>query len=205
MSNNLNHDEAIDALCGCAATVTTLSYQEAIEGYFALRGLPIPITPPEVGGELVERVTRKMYEDWPLKAVSPALASQAGVPLGSVISWERSIEIGADHSGLRRFARSAIATLSTPEVVDGNQVVRASAQEGTALSSQATEPQASPPCGLQSTDAGLIERVARAISRFTFATTNVSNTDCGEWEDMAESDREIYRDAARAALAEAKS
>lgn len=39
---NLSHNEAIDALCGCAATVTVLSYQEAIEGYFKLRGLEIP-------------------------------------------------------------------------------------------------------------------------------------------------------------------
>jgi hypothetical protein len=39
---DLSHEEAIDALCGCAATVTVLSYQEAIEGYFALRGLAIP-------------------------------------------------------------------------------------------------------------------------------------------------------------------
>lgn len=38
----LTHDEAIDALCGCAATVTVPSYQEAIEGYFKLRDLPIP-------------------------------------------------------------------------------------------------------------------------------------------------------------------
>ncbi len=42
MPEILDHDAAIDALCGCAATVTTLSYQEAIEGYFALRGLPHP-------------------------------------------------------------------------------------------------------------------------------------------------------------------
>lgn len=35
----LTHEQALDALCGCAATVTVLSYQEAIEGYFALRGL----------------------------------------------------------------------------------------------------------------------------------------------------------------------
>ncbi|WP_332772969.1 hypothetical protein [Phenylobacterium sp.] len=40
--SDLTHDQAIDALCGCAATVTVLSYQEAIEGYFKLRGLPIP-------------------------------------------------------------------------------------------------------------------------------------------------------------------
>ncbi len=38
----MSHHEAIEALCGCAATVTLLSYQEAIEGYFALRRLSIP-------------------------------------------------------------------------------------------------------------------------------------------------------------------
>lgn len=42
MLAKMTHKEAIEALCGCAATVTLLSYQEAIEGYFALRGLPIP-------------------------------------------------------------------------------------------------------------------------------------------------------------------
>lgn len=41
-SRDLSHDEAIAALCGCAATVTVLSYQEAIEGYFSLRGMGIP-------------------------------------------------------------------------------------------------------------------------------------------------------------------
>lgn len=42
MSKNLSHNEAIDALVGCALTVTLLSYQEVIEGYFLLRGLKIP-------------------------------------------------------------------------------------------------------------------------------------------------------------------
>lgn len=42
MPNNLSHQEAIKALCDCAATVTVLSYQEVIEGYFNLRGLSIP-------------------------------------------------------------------------------------------------------------------------------------------------------------------
>ncbi len=35
----MTHDEAINALCDCASTVTVLSYQEAIEGYFKLRGM----------------------------------------------------------------------------------------------------------------------------------------------------------------------
>lgn len=38
----MTHDAAIKALCDCAATVTTLSYQEAIEGYFKLRNLEVP-------------------------------------------------------------------------------------------------------------------------------------------------------------------
>jgi hypothetical protein len=37
----LTHDEAVDAICGCAATVTVLSYQEAIEAYLDLRGIDI--------------------------------------------------------------------------------------------------------------------------------------------------------------------
>lgn len=43
--NNLSHDAAIDAICKCAASISVLSYQEAIEGYFKLRGLPIPDAP----------------------------------------------------------------------------------------------------------------------------------------------------------------
>lgn len=38
-SANMSHDEALDAITGCAATVTVLSYQEAIEGYLKLRGI----------------------------------------------------------------------------------------------------------------------------------------------------------------------
>lgn len=44
MSKNHSHGEALDALCGCAATVTVLSYEEAIKGYFSLRGWPDPET-----------------------------------------------------------------------------------------------------------------------------------------------------------------
>lgn len=46
MKNNLSHNEAIKSLCDCAATVTVLSYQEVIEGYFKLRGLPVPSDAP---------------------------------------------------------------------------------------------------------------------------------------------------------------
>lgn len=35
----MSHDLALEAICGVAASVTILSYQEAIEGYLDLRGL----------------------------------------------------------------------------------------------------------------------------------------------------------------------
>lgn len=38
----VDHNTAIKLLCDCATSVTTLSYQEVIEGYFKLRGFPIP-------------------------------------------------------------------------------------------------------------------------------------------------------------------
>lgn len=39
---DLDHQQALDAICGCAATVTVLSYEEAIGAYFKLRGLGDP-------------------------------------------------------------------------------------------------------------------------------------------------------------------
>ena len=48
--SNLSHDAAIDAICNCASSVSVLSYQEAIEGYFKLRGLPIP-PPPSLAAQ----------------------------------------------------------------------------------------------------------------------------------------------------------
>lgn len=43
-AEQLSHDAAIDAICGCAATVTVLSYQEAIEAYLNLRGIDLNAT-----------------------------------------------------------------------------------------------------------------------------------------------------------------
>lgn len=54
---NLSHDAAIDALCKCAASVSVLSYQEAIEGYFKLRGLAVPNQQPAQDG-LVEALEK---------------------------------------------------------------------------------------------------------------------------------------------------
>lgn len=38
----VGHNEALAALCSCAATISVLSYEEAINGYFALRGWSLP-------------------------------------------------------------------------------------------------------------------------------------------------------------------
>ena len=43
-AEQLSHEAAIDAICGCAATVTVLSYQEAIESYLDLRGIDLDAT-----------------------------------------------------------------------------------------------------------------------------------------------------------------
>lgn len=34
------HEQALEAIVGCASTVTLLRYREAIEGYLKLRGIP---------------------------------------------------------------------------------------------------------------------------------------------------------------------
>ena len=49
-AEQLTHDAAIDAICGCAATVTVLSYQEAIESYLNLRGIDLD-APPKAAPE----------------------------------------------------------------------------------------------------------------------------------------------------------
>jgi hypothetical protein len=36
----MTHEQALDAVCRCAATVTVLSCPEAIEAYLELRGIP---------------------------------------------------------------------------------------------------------------------------------------------------------------------
>lgn len=71
--------------------------------------------------ELVELVVRRMYDDWPSRASSQALAEQAGIPVGEVIPYERTLEMGADHSGLRRLAKSAVAVICGDHIppVDG--------------------------------------------------------------------------------------
>lgn len=42
----LTHEEALDAICACSATVTLLSYEEAIEAYLSLRGWREPTERP---------------------------------------------------------------------------------------------------------------------------------------------------------------
>jgi hypothetical protein len=64
MSEPLSHDAAIDALCGCAATVSVLSYQEVIEGYLKLRGLL------EDPATTIEALQAQVAEIGKLKAVN---------------------------------------------------------------------------------------------------------------------------------------
>lgn len=60
--SNLSHDEAIDAICNCASSVSVLSYQEAIEGYFKLRGLLIPPAPSLAAQDgLVESLGDRLF------------------------------------------------------------------------------------------------------------------------------------------------
>lgn len=69
-------------------------------------------TPGDVGEDRVEWMTRALYEAWPHRAYSQALIDLTGLPPDAEITWEKSNEIGADHSGLRRLARAALAALS---------------------------------------------------------------------------------------------
>jgi hypothetical protein len=71
-AEQLTHDEAIDAICGCAATVTVLSYQEAIESYLDLRGIDpdaIQATEARMSSAERERCAR-IVEDWPDNGIS---------------------------------------------------------------------------------------------------------------------------------------
>ena len=45
-----------------------------------------------------------------------------------------------------------------------------------------------------------VERVARSLSENLYAFGDENISDCGEWEDMSDGAREVYRIAARAAL-----
>lgn len=66
--SNLTHDAAIDAICNCASSVSVLSYQEAIEGYFKLRGLLIPHAPSLAAQDIVDCETccgsGEVVTDW---------------------------------------------------------------------------------------------------------------------------------------------
>lgn len=75
------HEEAIEALCGCAATVSVLSYQEAIEGYFKLRGLDIPDTAAETW------VSNGGDGEYPDLVVDPSTAEDASMASGEERAW----------------------------------------------------------------------------------------------------------------------
>lgn len=104
----LTHDAAITALCNCAATVTVLSYQEAIEGYFSLRGLTVDqidalASPPMTGGDVTQG-DREAAGDFIISA-----------------SVEHQVRNGlADSQPLvQAFRRHRLAALATAQAAEG--------------------------------------------------------------------------------------
>lgn len=95
----LSHDEAIDALCGCAANVTVLSYQEAIEGYFKLRGIDIETCTKE-RTDLYDRLRKEgLIDPILVRAQVEALVSV----LGSIKAAADALGVHPEH--LRMFVR----------------------------------------------------------------------------------------------------
>ena len=98
----MTHDEAIDALCGCAATVTVLSYQEAIEGYLSLRGISLDALMKE----------------------NAALKSARNLAYGFL--WRMSIDRRKISDDLAYRAREALlATMEKSDQADGIEDARA--------------------------------------------------------------------------------
>jgi hypothetical protein len=86
-----------------------------------------PTTPspaPVADEEAVERGVRAAYQDWPMRAISKALAEGAGVALGEPIPYERALEMGADLSGLRRTVRAALASTGAPPLPLHDPLIR---------------------------------------------------------------------------------
>jgi hypothetical protein len=92
----LSHDEAIAALTGCAATVTVLSYQEVIEGYFKLRGWPDPAKFAEPAAEIARLKRLHISFDGPY---APGISRQwlARQLLDSKLSDEEAFGVVAFH------------------------------------------------------------------------------------------------------------
>jgi hypothetical protein len=65
--------------------------------------------PTQSASDIVEAAVKAAYNDWPTTVTSPALAKLSGQPIGMRLSYERSCEIGADHSGLCRIVTAALS------------------------------------------------------------------------------------------------
>ena len=60
-----------------------------------------------MGEGLVERIARAMYDDWPLRAATPALVQATSVNPDTPLTWEQVLEAGGSHGALLRLATSA--------------------------------------------------------------------------------------------------
>jgi hypothetical protein len=68
---------------------------------------PAMTTTPTDDEALVEQFARAMFDEWPLHAVSPALAEQSGQAVGAPLTYDKVLEMGGDHNGLLRLAKGA--------------------------------------------------------------------------------------------------
>jgi hypothetical protein len=62
----------------------------------------------EATPELVEQFARAMFDEWPMHAVSQALADQSGQKVGSALTYDKVVEMGGNHDGLLRLAKGAV-------------------------------------------------------------------------------------------------
>ena len=67
----------------------------------------------------IEAGIQAAYADWPLKAISPALAEMYGVEIGTPLTIEQVESKGGDINGMRRTATAAVMgalSLMQPEI-----------------------------------------------------------------------------------------
>lgn len=62
--------------------------------------------------QAVERVARAMYDAWPHTVISQTLAERTGQPVGSVLSWDVALAMGADMGGLLRLASACVPLIA---------------------------------------------------------------------------------------------
>ena len=62
--------------------------------------------------ELIEAMARAVYADRPFKVLSQGQSDRSGLPLGSVLSYEKAIELGMDDGGTRRMIGAMVAFIT---------------------------------------------------------------------------------------------